>query len=208
MNAVSQSLRERRIRLGLSQSEIANRAGLAQSAYSRFETGTRRPSVEQLRALAKALGAGLAELVGESVEHDHPQAVEHLTVPLLGEVPAGPPTALEPQAESHPVLRHLAGRERYVLRARGHSMSPEVKHGDLILVEYLQNARPEDLQGRICVCSLNGESTLKRVFVEKRGNRTCVVLRGDNPEVEPIPVGDSDEFAILGRVVAVVGRDL
>jgi SOS-response transcriptional repressor LexA len=106
------------------------------------------------------------------------------------------------------VLRHLAGRERYVLRARGRSMAPEIKHGDLVLVEYLENARPEDLQGRICVCSLNGESTMKRVFVERRRRRTAVVLRGDNPEIEPLVVSDADDFRILGRVVAVVGRDL
>jgi repressor LexA len=208
MNPTAESLRAHRKRVGLSQHDLAKRAGLAQSAYSRFETGTRRPSLEQLRAVAKALGVGTAELLGESPAHDRPQAVDALVVPLLGEIPAGAPSAVEAVAETYPVLRHQAGRERYVLRARGHSMSPEIKHGDLILVEYLENARPEDVQGRICVCSLNGESTMKRVFVERRGTRTSVVLRGDNPEVEPIVTAESDELTILGRVIAVVGRDL
>lgn len=208
MNPTAEALREHRRRLGWSQRRLAERAGIAQSAYSRFETGARRPSLEQLRALARALGVGAAELIGESREHDRPQALDVRLVPLLGDVPAGPPSAVEATGETHPVLRHLAGRERYVLRARGRSMAPEIKHGDLVLVEYLENARPEDLQGRICVCSLNGESTMKRVFVERRGRRTAVVLRGDNPETEPLVVSDSDDFRILGRVIAVVGRDL
>jgi SOS-response transcriptional repressor LexA len=221
---IAENLRRLRKAAGLGQRELAERAGLTQSAYSRLETGSRRPGVETLSALAAALGVAPGALLakpprpgpGSAAPGSPPPsspdagaaAAEFSALPLLGRIPAGPPTEVDPDAESYPVLRQLARQGRFVLRAEGHSMSPEIKHGDMILVETVEDARPEDLQGRICICSLNGRFTMKRVIVEVRRGRRCVVLRGDNPESPAIAVAEDDDFRIQGRVLAVVGRVL
>lgn len=58
-----QALRERR---GLSQEELAKRAGLQATAISHFETGTRKPSFDNLRRLADALEATVDYLMGRT----------------------------------------------------------------------------------------------------------------------------------------------
>ena len=49
-------LREARLRAGLSQAELAKRAGKARSAIGRWERGEVQPSFETLRELVRACG--------------------------------------------------------------------------------------------------------------------------------------------------------
>lgn len=50
----------------MSQSELADKAGLQASAVSHFETGTRKPSFANLRRLADALQVSTDYLLGRS----------------------------------------------------------------------------------------------------------------------------------------------
>ena len=52
----------------LSQSELANRAHLQASAVSHFETGTRKPSFDNLKRLADALRVSTDYLLGRTTE--------------------------------------------------------------------------------------------------------------------------------------------
>ncbi len=52
-------LREARLRAGLSQTELARRAGVTQSVVSAYETGTREPSLPTLVKLIGAAGKDL-----------------------------------------------------------------------------------------------------------------------------------------------------
>lgn len=57
-------LRAARDRRGLSQGALADKAGLQPSAISHFETGTRKPSFDNLRRLADALEVTTDYLLG------------------------------------------------------------------------------------------------------------------------------------------------
>ena len=57
-------LREARDKKGLSQSELAEKAGLQPSAVSHFETGRRSPSFDNLKALSEALQVSTDYLLG------------------------------------------------------------------------------------------------------------------------------------------------
>ena len=61
-----QRLRSARTARNLSQSELARRAGLQASAVSHFETGTRKPSFDNLKRLADALRVTTDYLLGRS----------------------------------------------------------------------------------------------------------------------------------------------
>jgi transcriptional regulator with XRE-family HTH domain len=61
-----QRLREARELRKLSQAELATRAKLQPSAVSHFETGTRRPSFDNLKRLADALTVSTDYLLGRS----------------------------------------------------------------------------------------------------------------------------------------------
>ncbi|MFA6234126.1 MAG: helix-turn-helix transcriptional regulator [Bacteroidota bacterium] len=61
-------LRLAREKRGLSQGDMAIRAGLQPSAISHFETGTRKPSFDNLRKLADALEVTTDYLLGRVTE--------------------------------------------------------------------------------------------------------------------------------------------
>jgi transcriptional regulator with XRE-family HTH domain len=54
---------------GLSQSALARRIGVSQSAVSQMEAGDRSPSYGMLLQLSGALGVSMAYVVGGEVEH-------------------------------------------------------------------------------------------------------------------------------------------
>jgi HTH-type transcriptional regulator / antitoxin HipB len=56
---IGQAVRERRLALGLSQTEVAARAGMTQPALSRLEAGGTVPTIPVLDRIATALGAEL-----------------------------------------------------------------------------------------------------------------------------------------------------
>jgi transcriptional regulator with XRE-family HTH domain len=56
---LGQRVYDRRVELGLSQVELAERAGMTQPQVSRLETGGVTPTLTLLRRLAKALDAEL-----------------------------------------------------------------------------------------------------------------------------------------------------
>jgi ribosome-binding protein aMBF1 (putative translation factor) len=56
---IGQAVRERRLALGLSQTEVATRAGMTQSALSRLEAGGTVPTIPVLDRIAAALGSEL-----------------------------------------------------------------------------------------------------------------------------------------------------
>jgi transcriptional regulator with XRE-family HTH domain len=59
-------LRTARERRGLSQGQLAERAGLQASAVSHFETGGRKPSFDNLKRLADALNITTDYLLGRT----------------------------------------------------------------------------------------------------------------------------------------------
>lgn len=71
-------LRAAREKRGLTQGELAKRAGLQMSAISHFETGTRKPSFENLRRLADALDVTTDYLLGRSEDFDGSAAAAKL----------------------------------------------------------------------------------------------------------------------------------
>jgi transcriptional regulator with XRE-family HTH domain len=66
-----QRLKAARVLRGLNQAELAARAGLPPASVSHFESGPRKPSFDNLKALASALNVTTDYLLGRS---DKPEA--------------------------------------------------------------------------------------------------------------------------------------
>jgi transcriptional regulator with XRE-family HTH domain len=64
-SVAAELLREARLRHGVTQAELARRAGTSQAHVSRIERGVVSPSVDTLGGLLRALGEGLATAPGE-----------------------------------------------------------------------------------------------------------------------------------------------
>ncbi len=211
-NRASESFGRRLKRLrterGWTQVELAGRANINQGFLSQIERDEKLPSTKMLDALATALEVPQAVLLGAGDDHDAPQRLDTRELPLFGAIPAGPPGESQEQLEMFPVLRHQWSPDFYCLRLEFDSMEPTLKPGDIVLVHYRPDVDPEHVQGRICACLVDGRPTLKRVWVEWRGDDRLIVLRGDNPRVQPALVDGSAEFSIQGIVVRLVGREL
>ena len=68
MNPVGRIVREEREKKGLSQNQLAKKAGIAQASLNALESKTNNPSVETLYLLANALNCTVSKLLGESGE--------------------------------------------------------------------------------------------------------------------------------------------
>jgi transcriptional regulator with XRE-family HTH domain len=53
---IAEDIRRERLRLGLSQRDLANEVGINRTAIQRYENGTRTPNAEMLRKLGDAFG--------------------------------------------------------------------------------------------------------------------------------------------------------
>ncbi len=60
--ALAGSITEARTREGISQAEVSRRIGVTHGVVSRWEAGTRRPSIDNLVAVAAALGTTFGAL--------------------------------------------------------------------------------------------------------------------------------------------------
>ena len=124
---------------------------------------------------------------------------EHLTVPLVGMVPAGPALEMFESLGDEVVLPEwLAekGGDIVAFRVQGQSMKDAyIQDGDLVLIKRAEQADP----GQMVVARLaDGSITLKRL----KRVRDAYVLVPENPEYAPIV----DPFQLVGRVVGVLRR--
>jgi DNA-binding Xre family transcriptional regulator len=125
-------LRELRTERGLSQQEVADRAGMATSTLSRLESGARRLAIDHLQPLAGALGVEVGELLAPARArdprvHSRPHKVDGMTMRRLSHAaPGGMSVVLmdlpakraapDPRThEGHEWLYVLHGRVRLVL---------------------------------------------------------------------------------------------
>jgi repressor LexA len=86
----------------------------------------------------------------------------------------------------------------FALKVKGESMiDAHIVDGDMVIVRVQSVAQ----NGDIVVALVNGEATVKRLFVEK----SRVRLQPENSSMQPFNI-DRGDFRIIGRVVGVVRR--
>ena len=119
-------------------------------------------------------------------------------IPVLGRVSAGKPTlAVEHVEETLPLpAEWVKGKEVFLLKVKGDSMSPYILPGDYVIVR----SQPSAENGDVVVTLMGDESTVKRFF--KKGRK--IELRPDNEHWETIRVEEgAGEVQILGKVIGV-----
>ncbi len=58
------NIKDIRLRKGLTQSEVASALGVSSVVYSRYETGTRQPSIDTIIQIADIFGCSVDYLLG------------------------------------------------------------------------------------------------------------------------------------------------
>lgn len=82
-------------------------------------------------------------------------------------------------------------------RVNGDSMQDAgISDGDLLIIDKSLPAS----DGKIAVCFIDGEFTVKRIKKEK----DCVWLVAENKKYKPIKVSDENEFIVWGIVTTII----
>lgn len=208
------------IRLSRTEEKISLRkledlTGISFSHLSKIERGEYKPSREFVEIISNALDldedicmikAGYApkDLLlpkNENAQFVRERVVEfkttkHTFLPVLGTIRAGEPIFMDKEYDEYePIEKELLrGREGFVLRVQGDSMSGDrIYDGDKVVVVVQNFVEPND----IAVVAVNGhEATLKRV---KCQDGMCMLIPS-NPDMQP-QIYPANEIHILGKVI-------
>ena len=125
-----------------------------------------------------------------------------VSLPVVGEVPAGAPLTAEENIIDRIVVDQslIPPGELFSLRVKGDSMvGAGIIDGDFVLVRQQQAAE----KGDIVVAVIGDEATVKRYFPERKRVR----LQPENEAYGPIIVeGNAPDFYIAGKVVGLMRR--
>ncbi|MCX6990649.1 MAG: HTH domain-containing protein [Chlamydiae bacterium] len=108
--------------------------------------------------------------------------------------------------DNHPIdripiatrLLSFPSLEGFLVKAKGNSMSPRIKEGDLVIAK-----RTDDFQnGMLAVCVSDGEALIKKI----QKDVSSVILISLNSEYPPFLA--SDDFRIIGEVKGVISREI
>lgn len=93
-------------------------------------------------------------------------------------------------------LLSFSSTEAFMVKAKGDSMSPRIRHGDFVIARRSATAE----SGTVVVCVNDGEALIKKINKEKKQ----VILVSLNPDFEPFLA--SEDFHIEGVVKSVLSN--
>jgi repressor LexA len=141
---------------------------------------------------------GSSQRAGSYGEPLRKEGVLSREIPILGRVAAGKPTLAVEHVEGTIPLptEWVKGKEVFLLKVKGDSMSPYILPDDYVVVR----SQPSAENGDVVVTLMGEEATVKRFF--KKGRK--IELKPDNERWKTIQIEEgSGEIRILGKVIGV-----
>ncbi|TMP88541.1 XRE family transcriptional regulator [Pseudoalteromonas ruthenica] len=197
--SIGERVKHRRKELGLTQYQLADQVGTAQTSIQKIEKGdTKNP--RNIEAIARVLNCSPEYLrfgVGEGDNVSSGPVVKR-QLPLISWVQAGAWSEIQevsPVEAEHFMCPVNCSDKSFVLKVQGISMEPKFLDGDLIFVD--PEARPE--HGSYVVARLDEENqaTFKQLIIEG-GQKFLKALNPNWPDpLMPI----NGNCTIVGKVV-------
>ena len=201
--SVAQNLKHYRKLAGLRTVQAAQLAGVPGKRWLDWEQGNALPTDEELAFAAAALEVSVDDLRAEPEDDIVPDLlpVKKKKIPVLGEIACGKPIFADEQREVWVSVSEELVCD-YALIAKGDSMLPRIRDGDLVFIREM----PVVENGKIAAVLIDDEATLKRVFYDSEKQKLMLVP--DNPAYQPFMyVGEELETVrILGLAVAAQTR--
>ena len=92
--------------------------------------------------------------------------------------------------------------DAFLVKAKGDSMSPRIKEGDLVIAKKTKNID----NGKIAVCVNNGEALIKKIQRENNKGEQKTILVSLNSAYAPFLA--ADDFRVEGEVRGVISRKI
>lgn len=204
-------IKQRRIELGLSVDEVAEKLGKNRATIYRYESNDiENFPVGTLEPLAKILETTPAQLIGWNYDDSENQDVNSnkskaVKIPVLGDVAAGIPIeAVESILDYEEIDEEFASKgEFFGLRIKGNSMAPRIQSGDVVIVRVQSDAE----SGDIVIAKVNGDDACCKKLQKHDEGISLISL---NPEYEPMFFSKKDiadlPVHIIGKVVELRGK--
>lgn len=200
MEKLNEKIKRLRKEHGYNQTKVAEKIGVSQNAYSRYELGLSEPKYFILGELAKLYGITVESLL----ENEQIQKLGY-TIPVLGTIPAGIPIeAVEEILDYEEIPQEWATQGEYFgLKVKGNSMEPRIMNGDVVICRKQSDAE----SGNVCVIMVNGnDATLKQIKKDTNGiwlvpfNNNYSPMFYSKEQISTLPV------RIIGKVVELRGK--
>ena len=215
---LSSRLREARARLGITQKDAAEQAGISARGYQGYEDGRSIPGGDAIAGLVwlginanwLLTGKGRMFNAKQAPQETALALSDYIALPLHNDAPATHRDgAIVGDEEADDSLMFRKGWVKYdlqmqpedlaLIRVPGDSMWPTLRDGDVILVN--QSPSQQDTDG-ICVMRVNGVLLVKRLQFLPGGQISVI---SDNATYKPWTLDTSKmaegDVAIIGRVV-------
>jgi repressor LexA len=211
---LAERLKNERKKIGLSQTEFADKLGMNARTYASYERGERDISTAVLLNICKALNISSDTLLGNSevkptISFSGPNTsgksaymmpfANTVKVPLIGRVAAGLSCHAEDNIEGYILtdseLLH-EGYEYFWLTVTGDSMEPELHDGDRVLVREQETLDSECF----AVVRIDGEDgVVKRVRIDS----DRITLTSINPYYPPrvFEREQMNTICVVGKVI-------
>ena len=213
MVTVGDRIRQVRQEQDVTQQELADYIGVSKQAVYKYENNivTNIPT-DKVDAIAKRLKVSPAYLMGWE-EQPTPKSTSSAPippgfepmpemdwVPLVGRIACGTPITAEENVERI-VCVPSKWHSTFTLTCKGDSMEPRIHDGDLVAIR----SQPEVENGEIAAVRIDGEATLKHVYLHD----SFIELRPENPAFNSIILSreDMNNVVIEGKAVGLC-RDI
>lgn len=202
---MAEQIKNRRIYMGYTQEELAQKLGLQKSAIAKYENG-RVENIKRsiIQKMSEVLECSPSFLMGWEQEDTSTQK-KGFIINVLGRVAAGIPIeAVEEIVDTEEISEEMAKTgEFFGLRIDGDSMEPRMLKGDVVIVRKQDDAE----SGDVVIAMINGDdATCKRL----RKYRDGIELISNNPSYEPMFFSNQEiqdkPVKIIGKVVELRGK--
>jgi len=197
-----QNIRNRRIEIGMSQEELAEKLGYkSRSTIAKIEAGVNDITQSKIIAFAQTLNTTVGYLMGDTerniseLEKYGLKPIKTKKFPMFGEIACGQPIYANEDYETFIEASERINAD-FCLTAKGDSMiNARIFDGDIVFIK----EQPDVDNGEIAAVLIEDEVTLKRVY--KYENR--LELRPENPlhSVQNYEGETLNHIRILGKAV-------
>lgn len=192
-------MRARRLELGLSLQELANRTGLNKSTLQRYETGQiDKLPLERAQGIARGLETSVEFILGLDGGNVEISDVNRIySIPVFDSVSAGFGAYADSRAVDYrpTYISNPSDFENYLwINVKGNSMYPKIEDGDRILVHRQDSVD----SGSVAVVMIDDEAVVKKV----KYGKNWVELHSFNPDYPVRRFEDEDLLRL--RVVGLV----
>ena len=209
MNTLAIIVKQLREEKGITQLELAKKAGIGSGTLGDIETGRSRGSRKTLDKIIKALQLNETErlkidsaFLGRNLSNARKTDDILIKIPVRAIASAGNGCLnFEENIKSIAIRKNGFDSNCYLIEVSGTSMEPLIQDGAYIVVD----PREVDIiDGKIYVVTFDGQTYIKKVF--RNEQLKAIILKSVNPQFEDIYIVEEmlNRFSVKGRAVKFI----